>query len=111
VQLNGVAGLCITKLDVLDGLDTVRLAVGYKVHGEMRDILPVGAEALAICEPVYEEHPGWKESTVGVKTFDALPANARSYLKRLEALVGAPIVLVSTGPDRDETIVLQHPFK
>ena len=110
VQLNGVSGLCITKLDVLDGLDTVRLATGYKVRGEIRDILPVGAEALAICEPVYEEFPGWKESTVGVKTLDGLPATARAYLKRLEALVGAPVVLISTGPDRDETIVLAHPF-
>jgi len=110
VQLNGVSGLCITKLDVLDGLDTVRLATGYKVRGEMRDILPVGAEALAICEPVYEEFAGWKESTVGVKSFEQLPATARAYLKRLEALVGAPVVLISTGPDRDETIVLQHPF-
>ena len=110
VQLNGVSGLCITKLDVLDGLDTVRLATGYRVRGEMRDILPVGAEALAICEPVYEEFPGWKESTVGVKSFDGLPAPAQAYLKRLEALVGAPVVLISTGPDRDETIVLAHPF-
>ena len=110
VQLNGVTGLCITKLDVLDGLDTVRLATGYKIRGEMRDILPVGAEALAICEPVYEDFPGWKESTVGVKTLEGLPATARAYLKRLEALVGAPVVLISTGPDRDETIVLAHPF-
>jgi adenylosuccinate synthase len=88
----------------------LRLATGYKVRGEIRDILPVGAEALAICEPVYEEFPGWKESTVGVKTLDGLPATARAYLKRLEALVGAPVVLISTGPDRDETIVLAHPF-
>jgi len=110
VQLNGVSGLCITKLDVLDGLDTVRLATGYKVRGEMRDILPVGAEALAICEPVYEEFPGWKESTVGVRALEGLPAAARAYLKRLEELVGAPVVLISTGPDRDETIVLAHPF-
>ena len=110
VQLNGLTGLCITKLDVLDGLDVIRLAVGYKVRGEKRDILPVGAEALAICEPVYEDFPGWKESTVGVKSFEALPANARTYLKRLEQLAGAPVVLISTGPDREETIVLQHPF-
>jgi len=110
VQLNGLSGLCITKLDVLDGLDKIRLSVGYKVRGEMRDILPVGAEALAICEPVYEDFPGWTESTVGIKSFDALPANARAYLKRLEELAGAPVVLISTGPDREETIVLQHPF-
>jgi adenylosuccinate synthase len=112
VQLNGLSGLCITKLDVLDGLDTVRVAVGYKiVGGGTRDILPVGAEALAICEPVYEDHPGWKESTVGVKSFDLLPKAAQSYLKRLESLVGAPVAIISTGPDRDETIVLKHPFE
>ncbi|MFL6551704.1 MAG: adenylosuccinate synthase [Povalibacter sp.] len=111
VELNGISGLCITKLDVLDGLDTVRVAVGYKVRGERRDILPVGAEALAICEPIYEEHPGWKESTFGVKSYSELPQNAQSYLKRLEALVGAPIAIISTGPDRTETIVLHHPVE
>jgi adenylosuccinate synthase len=110
VQLNGLSGICITKLDVLDGLDVVRVAVGYKTMGGTRDILPVGAEALAICEPIYEEHPGWKESTVGLKSFEALPKNAQSYLRRLEALVGAPVAVISTGPDRDETIVLRHPF-
>jgi adenylosuccinate synthase len=112
VQLNGITGLCITKLDVLDGLDKVRVAVGYKVAGGgTRDILPVGAEALAICEPIYEEHPGWKESTVGVKRYEELPKNARAYLERLQALVGAPIAIISTGPDRSETIVLRHPFE
>jgi adenylosuccinate synthase len=112
VQLNGISGLCITKLDVLDGLDKVRVAVGYKVAGGgTRDILPVGAEALAICEPIYEEHPGWKESTVGVKKYADLPANARAYLERLQALVGAPMAIISTGPDRAETIVLRHPFE
>ncbi|GFE84486.1 adenylosuccinate synthetase [Steroidobacter agaridevorans] len=110
VEINGISGLCITKLDVLDGLDTVRVAVGYKVKGERRDLLPVGAEALSICAPIYEEHPGWKDSTAGVKTFDELPKNAQSYLRRLEVLVGAPISIISTGPDRLETIVLKHPF-
>jgi adenylosuccinate synthase len=110
VQLNGLSGICITKLDVLDGLDVVRVAVGYRTMGGTRDILPVGAEALAICEPVYEEFPGWKESTVGVKAFDKLPGNAQKYLRRLEELVKAPIALISTGPDREETIVLRHPF-
>lgn len=110
VEINGISGLCITKLDVLDGLDTVRVAVGYKVKGERRDLLPVGAEALSICAPIYEEHPGWKESTAGVKTFDELPKNAQAYLRRLEVLVGAPIAIISTGPDRLETIVLKHPF-
>jgi adenylosuccinate synthase len=111
VQLNGVSGLCITKLDVLDGLDTVRVAVGYKVNGETRDILPVGAEALSICEPIYEDHPGWQESTVGIKAFDALPVNAQRYLRWLEKLVEAPVALISTGADREETIVLKHPFE
>ncbi|MGE5095297.1 MAG: adenylosuccinate synthase [Betaproteobacteria bacterium] len=113
VQLNGLSGICITKLDVLDGLDIVRVAVGYRmgVSGEERDILPVGAEALAICEPIYEEHPGWKESTVGIKSFDQLPKNAQAYLRRLETLVNAPIAIISTGADREETIVLRHPFE
>jgi adenylosuccinate synthase len=111
VQLNGLSGICITKLDVLDGLDTVRVAVGYQVGNETRDILPMGAEALDICEPIYEEHAGWKESTVGVKAFDKLPKNAQTYLRRLETLVGAPVALISTGPDREETIVLRHPFE
>jgi adenylosuccinate synthase len=110
VEINGISGLCITKLDVLDGLDTVRVAVGYKVRGERRDLLPVGADALSICAPIYEEYPGWKDSTAGVKTFDELPKNAQAYLRRLEVLVGAPISIISTGPDRLETIVLKHPF-
>ncbi len=110
VEINGISGLCITKLDVLDGLDTVRVAVGYKVRGKRRDLLPVGADALSICAPIYEEYPGWKESTAGVKTFDELPKNAQAYLRRLEVLVGAPISIISTGPDRLETIVLKHPF-
>ncbi len=109
-QLNGVSGYCITKLDVLDGLDSIRVATGYRVNGEVRDILPVGAEALAICEPLYEEHPGWKESTLGIKAFDQLPKNAQIYLRRLEELVAAPIVMISTGPDRLETIMQHNPF-
>ncbi len=95
---------------MLDGLDTVRVAVAYKVRGERRELWPVGADALSICAPIYEEHPGWKESTAGVKSFDDLPRNAQSYLRRLEVLVGAPISIISTGPDRTETIVLKHPF-
>ena len=110
VEINGISGLCITKLDVLDGLDVVRVAVGYKVRGERRDVLPVGAEAMAACEPIYEEFSGWSQSTVGVKSFDELPKNAQLYLRRLEGLVGAPIAIISTGPDRVETIVLKHPF-
>jgi len=109
-QINGLTGLCITKLDVLDGLKTLRICIGYKIGGEVVDILPYGAENIALCEPIYEDHPGWSTSTVGVKNWDELPVAAQTYLRRFEALVGAPIALVSTGPDREETIVLQRPF-
>jgi adenylosuccinate synthase len=109
-QINGLTGLCITKLDVLDGLKTLRICTGYKIGGEVVDILPYGAENITLCEPIYEDHPGWSESTVGVKKWDELPAAAQNYLRRFETLVGAPIALVSTGPDREETIVLQRPF-
>jgi adenylosuccinate synthase len=111
IQINGVSGLCVTKLDVMDGMDVVRLCVGYRIDGETSDILPVGAETLAKCEPIYEDMPGWNESTVGVKSYDALPDNARKYLKRMEAVCGVPIDMISTGPDREETIVLRHPFE
>ena len=110
IQLNGVSGLCITKLDVLDGAESLKICVGYKVEGTVSDILPVGAEELALCVPVYEEMPGWRESTVGVKAHDGLPKAARDYLKRIESLCGVPIDMISTGPERDETIVLRHPF-
>jgi adenylosuccinate synthase len=111
IQINGLTGLCITKLDVLDGLDTVKLCVGYKTPSGNCDLLPTGADAAAACVPIYEEMPGWKDSTVGVTQFDKLPVNAQNYLRRLEAASGAPIALISTGPERDETIVLSHPFK
>jgi adenylosuccinate synthase len=111
IQINGLTGMCVTKLDVLDGMDTIRICTGYKLGGEVCDILPVGSEMLADCEPIYEEHPGWKDSTVGVKTFEGLPANAQSYLKRMEELCGVPADIISTGPDREETIVRRHPFE
>jgi len=110
IQLNGVSGLCITKLDVMDGVESVKLCVGYDVEGQVSDILPVGAEELARCVPVYEEMPGWMESTVGVKQAGGLPRGARDYLARIEALCGVPVDIISTGPDRDETIVQRHPF-
>ena len=110
IQLNGVSGLCITKLDVLDGVEAVKICVGYELEGAISEILPVGAEELERCEPVYEELPGWMESTVGIKAHAAQPKAARDYLKRIEALCGVPIDLISTGPERDETIVLRHPF-
>ena len=111
IQINGVTGLCVTKLDVMDGMTEVKLCTGYRLNGEVVDILPFGAEAVAACEPVYETMPGWNESTVGVTRYEDLPTNARAYLKRLEEVSGAPVAMVSTGPDREETIVLQHPFK
>jgi adenylosuccinate synthase len=110
LQLNGVDGLCITKLDVLDGFDEIRICTSYTVNGANVALLPSGADAVAECEPVYESLRGWKDSTVGVKDFDALPPPARAYLRRIEALTGVPIAMVSTGADRSETIVLQHPF-
>jgi adenylosuccinate synthase len=111
VQINGVSGICLTKLDVLDGLASLKICTGYKIGDKNIDIFPVGAEDAARCEPIYEEMPGWSVSTVGVKTMDGLPANALAYVKRLEALIGVPIAMVSTGPERDETIVLQDPFE
>lgn len=110
IQINGVTGLCVTKLDVMDGIEEIKLCTGYKVNGEYVDILPFGADAVAACEPVYETLPGWTQSTVGLKTWEALPANAQAYLRRISDICGAPIAMVSTGPDRDETIVLKHPF-
>jgi len=107
---SSVTGLCITKLDVLDGLDTLRIGVGYRNNGEVSPDPPVSVEDYAGIEPVYEELPGWRESTVGVTAYEALPANARRYLQRLEALVSVPIDMISTGPDREQTIVLRHPF-
>jgi len=111
VQINGVSGMCLTKLDVLDGLETLKLCTGYTLNGKTVDVFPVGAQEAANCKPIYETMPGWTETTVGAKTLDALPANARAYIKRIEELVGVPIDMVSTGPDREETIVLRHPFQ
>lgn len=107
---NSVSGLCVTKLDVLDGLESIRLCVAYRSDGEERTTLPLGAEAFEGCEPVYEELPGWKESIVGIRRYDDLPENARRYLTRMEEVVGVPIDIVSTGPDRADTIVLKDPF-
>ncbi len=111
IQINGVSGLCVTKLDVLDGVQTLRLGVGYRSEGQISDILPVGAESLLGCEPVYEDMPGWSGSTVGVKHYDDLPLQARNYLERIAEICEVPVDMVSTGPDRDETIVLRHPFE
>ena len=110
VQINGLTGLCITKLDVLDGLSTVRLCTGYRYEGTVTDILPYGADQAARCEPVYEDFPGWSQTTHGVRDWARLPANAQRYLARLSEVTGVPLDLVSTGPEREQTIVLRQPF-
>jgi len=107
---NSVTGLCITKLDVLDGLDTLRLCVGYRRGGEVTVEPPLLSDHFGDCEPVYEDMPGWSESTVGVTDYAKLPGNAQRYLERIEQLVGSPLDIVSTGPDREQTIVRRHPF-
>lgn len=111
IQINGVSGLCITKLDVLDGLETIKLCVGYTLDGKEVDILPRGSDAVARCQPIYEEFPGWNTSTFGLKEWNALPETAQAYLERVEEVAGIPIAMISTGPDRDETILLRHPYK
>jgi len=111
IQINGLTGLCITKLDVLDGIKTIRLCVGYKLDGKTLDVLPRGAEAVARCEPIYEDFTGWTESTVGITDWNKLPKTAQDYLKRVQEICGRPIAMISTGPERDETILLQHPFE
>jgi adenylosuccinate synthase len=109
-KINGLTGLCITKLDVLDGIAELDICTGYELDGQLVDMLPVGADDVARCKPVYETLPGWSESTFGISRWEDLPENAQVYLKRLEALCGVPVDIVSTGPERDETIVLRHPF-
>lgn len=107
---NSVSGLCVTKLDVLDGLDSIQMCVGYQCGLDRLDNAPLGAEALAACEPIYEEMPGWRESTLGVRRYEDLPANALAYLRRIEELTDTSIDIISTGPDRADTIVLRDPF-
>jgi adenylosuccinate synthase len=110
IEINSISGLCLTKLDVLDGLETIRICVGYQdANGAVVDA-PTDADSYIGLQPVYEEVPGWTESTLGAKTLEELPVNARAYIARIEQLVGAPIDIISTGPERNETIVLRHPF-
>lgn len=110
-RINGLTGLCITKLDVLDGIEELNICTGYELDGKQIDMLPIGAEDVGRCKPIYETIEGWKDTTFGVKTWADLPKNAQHYLKRLEALCGVPVAIVSTGPERDETIVLEHPYQ
>ncbi len=110
LDINSVTGLCITKLDVLDGLDTLKICVAYELDGKQVYAPPVGADRFEQCKPVYMEMPGWKESTMGAVNVDELPVNAHAYLKKIEELTERPIDVISTGPDRKETIVVRHPF-
>jgi adenylosuccinate synthase len=115
IQINGISGLCVTKLDVLDGIETLQIGIDYKFNTNEKEkisegILPIGADELASCKPIYEEMPGWMESTVGIKNFEKLPKPAQNYLKRIEAVCQIPVDMISTGPSREETIVLRHPF-
>ncbi|RUO42791.1 adenylosuccinate synthase [Aliidiomarina taiwanensis] len=111
IQVNSISGLCLTKLDVLDGLEEIKICTGYKLaDGTIKDLPPMAAEDYENVEPVYESMPGWTDRTEGVTEYDQLPANAIAYIKRLEELLGVPMDIISTGPDRVETIVLRHPF-
>jgi adenylosuccinate synthase len=111
IIINGISGLCITKLDVLDGLKEIKVCVGYELRGKRIDILPLDADDIVECQPIYDTFEGWTETTAGVTEWDKLPLNARRYLERVQSYIGAPIDMVSTGPDRDHTILLRHPYK
>ncbi|MFM8900514.1 MAG: adenylosuccinate synthase [Burkholderiales bacterium] len=111
IIINGVSGLCITKLDVLDGLKEIKVCVGYELRGQRIDILPLDADDIIDCQPIYDTFEGWTETTAGVTEWDKLPLNARRYLERVQEFIGTPIDMVSTGPDRDHTILLRHPYK
>jgi len=110
-QVNSITGLCITKLDVLDGLETLRICTGYDYQGKTLALPPVGADAIEQCTPIYEDMPGWTENTMGITDKSKLPANALAYLDRLQESVGVPVDIISTGPERDETIVLRNPYE
>lgn len=109
-QVCSLSGLCVTKLDVMDGLETVKICTGYRFNGELVSLPPYGAESMGLCEPVYEELPGWQEPTAGVRHYDQLPQNARAYLDRMSELSELPIDIISTGAERDDTIIVRHPF-
>jgi len=111
LEINSVTGMCITKLDVLDGMETVKICVAYKLDGKEVMTPPVGADLFEKCEPVFIEMPGWQQSTVGVKSVENLPQAARDYLAKVEDLCGVPVDIISTGPDREETIIKRHPFE
>ncbi|OOZ41088.1 adenylosuccinate synthase [Solemya pervernicosa gill symbiont] len=109
-QINSLTGICLTKMDVLDGLEKLLIATGYEYDGEIIDVPPIGADAYEKCNPVYVEVPGWSETTVGVRNYDELPDNAKAYIKKIEELIGVPVDIISTGPDRADTIVMRDPY-
>lgn len=112
VQINSITGFCLTKLDVLDGLESISICTGYKdKDGNVSDVPPMAADGYDEVEPIYEDMPGWSDTTFGVTSLEALPTEAKAYIKRLEEITGVPIDIVSTGPDRNETIILRHPFE
>ena len=108
--LNGVSGICLTKLDVMDTLETIRVCTAYELDGQRAEVPPLGAEGWGRCVPVYEELPGWRANTAGVTSLEDLPEAARGYVRRLEELVDTPIHVVSTGPERSENVVIRQPF-
>jgi adenylosuccinate synthase len=111
VRTSGIDGIALTKLDVLDGLETIKVCVGYRLDGEETDRFPAGQGAQARVEPIYEEIEGWAESTAGARSWAELPAQAIKYVRRVEELIGAPVALLSTSPERDDTILVHNPFE
>ena len=109
-KLNSLSGICLTKLDVLDGLEKIGICTAYRLNGEVTETAPLGADQYEQCQAIIEEMPGWTQKTAGVIDYNELPDNAKAYIKRIEELVGVKVTIVSTGPDRDETIILEHPF-
>ena len=110
-KINSLSGICLTKLDVLDGLETIGICTAYRLNGEITETAPLGADQYQQCHAVIEEMAGWVgETTAGITDFNQLPENAKAYIKRIETLVGVNVTILSTGAERDETIILEHPF-
>jgi adenylosuccinate synthase len=110
-QLNSISGLCLTKLDVLDGLDSIAICTGYEFSGQVYDTMPSGGDEVGLMTPIYEFHSGWAESTSGITTWEKLPKNAQTFIERIEQVAGTSVDIISTGPERSETIILKHPFE
>ena len=111
MDINSISGLCMTKLDVLDGLESVKICTGYELDGQVLNVPPVNTDDFARCTPVLETLPGWEASTFGLQCHNELPANARAYLRRIEEVLETPVDIISTGPDREQTMILRHPFQ